>query len=142
MGITVVILRTVHGARHTMGELLRTHLDPDPASVVVARHAVRSELRKAGLDALADVATLLTSEVVTNAVRHAATPFAVQLDWNGQRVRVDVRDESPEPLRPRRPASPEPGGHGLRIIDALASRWGFEREHGDGKAVWFELDLA
>jgi hypothetical protein len=33
------------------------------------------------------------------------------------------------------------GGHGLRMVDALSTRWGVDRVDGAGKSVWFELPL-
>jgi hypothetical protein len=57
----------------------------------------------------------------------------------GDRVRIAIRDSGGGGRLPgiREPA--ERGGrHGLRLVDAIADRWGVE--HGS-TIVWFELDL-
>ena len=125
-----------------MAELLRADLQPQPSSVRAARQAVRSELSEHGLERLADTAMLLTSELVTNAVRHARTRFGLWLDWNSERVRIEVEDDSPEPLHPKAESRDQPGGLGLRLLATMASRWGFQHEQDNGKVVWFELDTA
>jgi anti-sigma regulatory factor (Ser/Thr protein kinase) len=139
-------------------ELLRTNLPALPASVRTARHAVKTRLRDEGLDELTDVATLLTSELATNAVRHARTEFALAIERDGPRVRVQVADGSADTPRAGPTARADsadaadgtrtgdapnaPGGLGLAVVTALSSRWGFEQRRGDGKVVWFELAAA
>ena len=88
----------------------------------------------------AQVALLLTSEIVSNA---AAVGGGCRLSaWYAPEaltLRVEVEDHSSE--IPDVPGPPEPAqlsGRGLRVVDALASRWGIERR-GTGKAVWFEI---
>jgi anti-anti-sigma factor len=113
----------------------------------------RAELRQAILGRLSDrdsaTATLLTSELVTNAVIHPGQavggPVELRITAYHDRIRVDVTDEGagfdPGALRPRPPR--EAGGHGLVVVDGLASRWGTSRLlAGDREAfcVWFELD--
>jgi len=113
----------------------------------------RVELRQAILGRLSDrdsaTATLLTSELVTNAVIHARQAVGgsvgLRITTYSDGVRVEVTDEGsgfdPEGLRPRQP--PEAGGHGLVVVDGLASRWGTTRcvvGDGEGFCVWFELD--
>ncbi len=115
-------------------------LAPESSSVATARHFVAAELSLRNLDRLVDVAVLLVSELVTNAVHHAGGPVRLQLAVDTDTVRVDVGDEVPDlPL-----AAPADGfaqgGRGLLIVEALASRWGVEAML-PGKRVWFELDL-
>jgi anti-sigma regulatory factor (Ser/Thr protein kinase) len=85
-----------------------------------------------------DVALLLTSELVTNAVRHGAGPVRLRLAWDDRGVRVEVADSSLE--RPiLRPIDREaPNGRGLLLVDAMSSGWGVETAD-DGKTVWFDL---
>ena len=112
----------------------------------------RAELREAFAGRLSDsdqtTLTLLISEVVTNAVIHpdpaVGDSVGLRITAHADRVRVEVSDAgsgfdaSALPPRPR-----ELGGHGLIVVDGLASRWGTSRtsEGADGFCVWFELDL-
>ncbi|GAU67117.1 hypothetical protein SSP35_04_01980 [Streptomyces sp. NBRC 110611] len=86
---------------------------------------------------LTEVATLLTSELVTNALVHA-DGGAVVTARVGDRLRVEVRDWAPG--RPQvGPATMEgTSGRGLMLVRALADAWGIRAE-GFGKCVWFEL---
>jgi anti-sigma regulatory factor (Ser/Thr protein kinase) len=104
-----------------------------------ARRFVAAALRRwECADDLVDLALLLTSELVTNAYRHAGTETRVTVGVDGDRVRVEVRDiGSGEPeLRPHDTSRVD--GRGLQIVDALAERWGYESNDG-GTSVWFEL---
>jgi anti-sigma regulatory factor (Ser/Thr protein kinase) len=85
---------------------------------------------------------LLTSEVVTNAIRHGGAHgpgdrVRVRVTRAGARVRVEVRDDGPGFASPRRS---EPGaGMGLELVASLANAWGSERDGGT-TVVWFEVD--
>jgi anti-sigma regulatory factor (Ser/Thr protein kinase) len=81
---------------------------------------------------------LLSTELITNAVRHTDSSCAVAVRWTGVRVRVEVTDVSP--ARPhRRHSSPEAeGGRGLLLVESLATAWGSAPDPA-GKTVWFEL---
>lgn len=84
-------------------------------------------------------ATLLVSELVTNAVKYGPEHEPIQLivDADGERARLTVHDLGRGPLPEMRDVDdPAPGGHGLRLVDALADRWGTER---GSTRVWFEL---
>jgi anti-sigma regulatory factor (Ser/Thr protein kinase) len=86
---------------------------------------------------------LLTSEVVTNAIRHSGSAplddVIVRVDPREDAVRVEVLNPGPS-FDPQVPASPSRTGTGLGLflVDALASRWGVETEDGRTK-VWFEV---
>src|SRR3954464_13219495 len=85
-------------------------------------------------------AVLLVSELVTNAVKYGPEHEAIRLivHTDGQRTRFTVHDLGLGPLpEMREPDDPAPGGHGLRLVDGLADRWGVER---GSTRVWFELD--
>lgn len=88
-------------------------------------------------ETLADL-ELLSTELITNAVRHTESSCTVTVCWTGMRVRVEVTDVSP--LRPhRRRSSPEAeGGRGLLLVESLATAWGSAPDPA-GKVVWFEL---
>jgi anti-sigma regulatory factor (Ser/Thr protein kinase) len=85
-------------------------------------------------------AVLLVSELVTNAVKYGPEdePIRLIVETDDQRARFTVHDKGRGPLPEMRDeADPAPGGHGLRMVDALADRWGVER---GSTRVWFELD--
>jgi two-component sensor histidine kinase len=81
---------------------------------------------------------LLVSEVVTNAVRHAAGGM-ILLDatLSPDHLLVRVHDESSQ--LPVRRAAGETGGWGLGLLDELSKQWGVEAHSRDGKSVWFEV---
>jgi anti-sigma regulatory factor (Ser/Thr protein kinase) len=87
-----------------------------------------------------DDAVLLVSELVTNAVKygpeHEAIRLIISSDDRGTRFTVHDLGLGPLPEM-RDQADPAPGGHGLRLVDALADRWGVER---GSTRVWFEFD--
>lgn len=106
----------------------------------LARRYVTS--RAAGWPAeLLDRTVLLTSELVTNAVRHGRGPIQLQVVEDVDRLRVEVTDGEPRlPDGPGKPAEDEERGRGLLILDQLADRWGSHpRGTLPGKVVWFEL---
>jgi anti-sigma regulatory factor (Ser/Thr protein kinase) len=117
-------------------------LDPVPASVGIARSLVRDSL--AGFDSDArEVALLLTSELVTNAILHARTPLQLGVLVDGGRALVCVADrlaESPA-LSARAHSHDRPGGRGLALVEDLADTWGTTTYSG-GKTVWFVLQTA
>jgi anti-sigma regulatory factor (Ser/Thr protein kinase) len=111
---------------------------PDRDAPRAARHFLDEALRKWGYaDRRLDDARLLLSELVTNAITHAHSPFSVSIRSQGQLVRLAVHDQSPIPPKPRF-ASPESGGRGLQIVAALSKDWGFVTTPL-GKTVWAEL---
>lgn len=85
---------------------------------------------------------LITSELVTNAVRHAGTELTVRVRAAASEVRIEVTDGATE--REPHLAAPDAGatgGVGLAIVEKLADAWGVE-QHPDGKAVWVSLATA
>lgn len=81
---------------------------------------------------------MVISELVTNAITHGAGTVRLSLEAQRDVVRVEVSDSgssSPHPL----PLDPDGvGGRGLRIVEAIAPRWGVQ-EDGKGKTVWAEV---
>lgn len=114
---------------------LTTGLD----AVAEARAQVRAIVRAWQVPVDAYVATLLTSELVTNAVRGEAHP-TVMLDvtCSASRLRVDVHDTSRTMPAPADASPDAETGRGLIIVGALADEWGFYATPG-GKAVYFAL---
>lgn len=114
-------------------------LAPELSSAPAARHWVTAQLDTAP-DDVRQTAALLASELVTNAVLHAATPVTVRLVHRPGTLRVEVSDDSPA-----MPANKEYGaeaatGRGLTVIEALSDAWGTSLED-PGKKVWFELGV-
>jgi anti-sigma regulatory factor (Ser/Thr protein kinase) len=110
-------------------------LPPTTASVPEARHFVDHALPST---CWADEVTLIVSELASNAVRHAETPFTVALQCDGAIVRVEVSDGATALPVLQRPPVDAITGRGLLIVEALATRWGVE-PNPSGKTVWFEL---
>ncbi|WP_089326525.1 ATP-binding protein [Actinomadura meyerae] len=104
-----------------------------------ARRAVRAVLAGWGVaEGDIDSAELLTSEVVTNAVRHGRVSGVVKVRVRVMdgRLRVDVTD--PEPGMPRVVAASDTdeGYRGMAIVAACADAWGWHPAAG-GKTVWW-----
>jgi anti-sigma regulatory factor (Ser/Thr protein kinase) len=109
-----------------------------PEAAGEARSFVRSALAAWRCDEADDVAVLLTSELVTNAVRHAKTPCTVEVRLEDGELRVAVEDQNTT-LPAKADVSPSSlTGRGLQLVDSLARGWGAELING-GKVVWFAL---
>ncbi|MGH2635855.1 MAG: ATP-binding protein [Actinomycetota bacterium] len=124
--------------RHT--ELRLPHASTAGAE---ARREVGRRLRGVlSLERLAD-ATLLTDELVTNAIRHARPEpdgsVGLRIEVARDCVRIAVTDGSPRFEWATRAAPDLAGGFGLLLVDRVSDRWGLSL---DGKkAVWFEIDV-
>jgi anti-sigma regulatory factor (Ser/Thr protein kinase) len=107
-----------------------------PATVGEARRALSRHPALA--DGLRDDLALVASEVVANAVMHgSSTPdehVLIHAEFGPRKVRITVTDGGRgfDPANAPRRAG---GGYGLRIVDALAQRWGVTPG-----SVWFELN--
>jgi GAF domain-containing protein/anti-sigma regulatory factor (Ser/Thr protein kinase) len=115
------------------------HLEPVVESTPVARHWVAAHLRDLP-DEVTGCAALLTSELVTNAVLHAATPLCITLHLLPGRIRVDVADGNPSFPSIKEYGKDAATGRGLTLFNTLASNWGVQAVDG-GKIVWFELPV-
>lgn len=103
-----------------------------------ARHAMRSWSL---LEAVVETATLLASELVTNALVHGRGPVDLRLRLTRDRLVLQAVDGGRHMPRRRRAGDEEEGGRGLQLVASMADRWGF-RATDDGKVVWAELDLS
>jgi anti-sigma regulatory factor (Ser/Thr protein kinase) len=87
------------------------------------------------------VIALLTSEIVTNAVRKASGVIQVQATLvNDRALRVEASDDHPALPVHRQPDHQAEGGRGILLVQALALRWGVDRE-ARRKVVWFEAPV-
>jgi anti-sigma regulatory factor (Ser/Thr protein kinase) len=120
-------------------------LSPSPESVKLGRDFTRATLRDWGMSALTDMAELVVSELVTNALRHGI-PAACELDGQ-QVVRLRLLAQAPfamcmvtDPARTipvLREADPAAEcGRGLTVVDACCVRWGWHLLDEGGKVVW------
>jgi anti-sigma regulatory factor (Ser/Thr protein kinase) len=109
-----------------------------------ARSYVRRQLAGRVSEIDCDDVVVLTSELVTNAVRHGGAgeddTVVVHLAIAADVLRVEVCDhgpgfEAPAALRPRA----QGGGNGLILVERLSSSWGVSGD--DGTCVWFERPL-
>jgi anti-sigma regulatory factor (Ser/Thr protein kinase) len=107
-------------------------------SVTEARRFVLDALANWRLDALADTAALLTSEIVTNAVLHARTPMDLVVQRLRDGVAVEVTDGSRKQPRARRVTPDSTNGRGMALLEQLASTWGVT-VHRAGKTVRFTV---
>ncbi|HEY4377579.1 MAG TPA: ATP-binding protein [Acidimicrobiales bacterium] len=118
-----------------------TLLQARASSAGLARRFVCATLLSWQADALIDIAQLLTSELVTNAVIHAGTDIELQLEQTSQGIRCEVTDHGAGTPVARLAKPEELGGRGLHLVDAMSKCWGVRRSPG-AKAVWFELTNA
>ena len=121
--------------------LRRIALDAEPAAAAEARTEVRAAIFAWDLPVDASVAILLTSELVTNAIRHETGPVIIlDLGYARGQLRVDVHDTSRlPPTLVNTPADAE-AGRGLMLVASLSDDWGYYRTRA-GKAVYFTLGL-
>lgn len=117
---------------------LELQLPPTPQTPGVARRRL-TERFAAGLDKdeLRDAA-LLISELVTNAVLHGRGHVELSARLDDDRLTVDVADQGGGFEASGRDRGLDAvGGHGLNIVDAVASRWGI---YEGSSHVWFVLE--
>lgn len=110
-----------------------------PRGVPLRRSLVREICELLDFEAVADVAELLASEIVTNAVLHPSTDqVAVVVEARHGELVVSVTDGDRRPPALRQPTPEALGGRGMLLLDSLAEQWGVT-ELPEGKAVWFTL---
>jgi len=110
-----------------------------PAAPGEARRQVRAAIRAWDVPVDEDVAVLLASELVTNAVTHqAGRALTLVLTCSPGRLRVDVHDPSRSLPVLASASSDDETGRGLMLVDTLSDEWGSYRTPA-GKAVYFTL---
>ena len=132
-------MRTMVPGRATDLHAYRVRLTRGPAAAGEARGQVRAAVRAWNAPVDEDVAVLLTSELVTNAINHAAGgAVTLGLRCTRDQLRIDVHDASPcLPVPVAVPADAE-AGRGLALVASLSATWGFYRTPA-GKVVYFTL---
>lgn len=114
---------------------LRFHIEPAARYLSVSRTVIRTVARGCGRGDC-DAVVMVASELLANAVRHAANSVELRVEFHDGHTRVDVLDDGDgwprlhhvEPLSER-------GGRGLSIVDRLSAAWGVEHLI-PGKQVW------
>ncbi|GGL89771.1 ATPase [Streptomyces fumigatiscleroticus] len=122
------------------------YIPNDLRAVTVSRRTLRLILTVHGLIRLVDVAELLATELISNAVRHTKGPAALRVRWSPPgALRLGAGDADPEPPEPPQPLVPGTDleeGRGLTLVRACADLWGWQpltRDGNRGKYVWCEL---
>ena len=117
----------------------RVRLTTGPAAAAEARSQVRAAICAWDVPVDPGVAVLLTSELVTNAIRHEpGETITLTISFSCGQLRVDVHDTSCSlPVLVDAPADAETG-RGLMLVATLSAEWGVYRTPA-GKAVYFTL---
>lgn len=116
-------------------------LAPQPRSVAAARRFVREHLDFHDLQMLEEDITLVASELATNAVVHAGTPFTVTITASADTVVLSVKDDSSaKPTRGDAEVG-DSAGRGLAIVDVVSRDWGMVVDLCVGKSVWAAFDV-
>jgi len=115
-------------------------LAPEPGSAAKSRAFVSRHLAEHQLPHLEDNIRLVASELATNAVVHAQTPFTMTLSRTGSRVLLSATDSAPRAPRRRSPRVGDEGGYGLIIMELLSLAWGVTRDENQVKTIWASFD--
>ena len=120
-------------------DVCRVRLTTGPAAAAEARGQVRAAIRAWDIPVDPDVAVLLTSELVTNAIGHEpGDTIMLAITCSFGQLRVDVHDASRTlPVLVDAPVDAE-AGRGLMLVATLSATWGMYRTPA-GKAVYFVL---
>lgn len=122
-----------------IGTRMEAFFDAHPESVRAAREFVAAALAAWSLDDLSEVATLCTSEVATNAIRHAGTAFRLAVEARTAEVLVEVEDRGGGEPTVELPDAEAESGRGMWLVTATSGRWGSETLRSGGKVVWFSV---
>jgi anti-sigma regulatory factor (Ser/Thr protein kinase) len=124
-------------AHATRAEFSQVFL-PVPEAVAAVRRFVAEVLHHWHEPDLVPDASLVVSELATNAVLHASSPFRVSVDRSIGVVCVAIQDVTPEPAEQQDTGGQDASGRGMVIVEALSRRWGCDALP-TGKVVWAEL---
>ena len=139
---TVLLVGQLVGDRAAAGPTLRRTLPATAESASVARWLVTDLLRELVDEDTLDTAALLTTELVSNAIRQTREELVLTVRLAAGRMRVGVADSSHRRPQLVQVGSRDTSGRGLHLVEAMADRWGVEPDgRGLGKTVWFELDV-
>ncbi|HEX5400963.1 MAG TPA: ATP-binding protein [Pseudonocardiaceae bacterium] len=121
---------------------VRTSLPAGTMAVPAARRCTSDTMNSWGIaDRAREIAELVVSELVGNAVEHGGGVAEFALTLHDDTVRVEVVDHNADLPVPSHPDPFEARHRGLLIVAALSTRWG-SAHVGTGKSVWAELPNA
>jgi hypothetical protein len=120
-------------------------LRPSPESVTTGREFTRTTLRDWDMVGVTDLAELVVSELLTNALRHGipsarrvADDYPIRLKLLGQApyLMCMVTDPGAEIPMLRESGLFAESGRGLNVVESCSVRWGWHLLDGGGKVVW------
>lgn len=115
----------------------RLRLTPGPAAAAEARAKVLAAVDAWDLPVDGDVAAVLTSDLVTYAIRHAVNEaLTLGIRCLPGQVRVEVHQPARSPASAAEQA--DAARHELALISRLSAEWGFQRTIA-GTAVFYAL---
>jgi anti-sigma regulatory factor (Ser/Thr protein kinase) len=126
-----------------MCRLTSAELDAGNSAPLAARRWIDVLLEHWELSALSDAAKLLTSEMVTNAIRHTRSGPTVTASVADGFLEIGVTDG--DALRmPQQSTAQDPwaaGGRGLILMEEFSDEWGIA-VLPEGKQVWVQVEIA
>jgi anti-anti-sigma regulatory factor/anti-sigma regulatory factor (Ser/Thr protein kinase) len=142
------VFATLEAARAQAGlerqtlSMINDELLPVSGAARRARNVTTDACLRWQLPELLAPASLIASELVSNAVDHAHTMMTLRLTLQSRYLQIAVRDgAAEEPALPAGPGDPAgKRGRGLLLVDAAASSWGWLPTE-NGKVVWASLRL-
>jgi anti-sigma regulatory factor (Ser/Thr protein kinase) len=123
-----------------MAPALEHALPKSMEAPAMAREAIRRLEGQVSAE-MVDDATLLVSELMTNAVKYGGEGgLRLEIDIEADRLRAEIIDQGdgfePRTRTERRLVLSDEGGWGLHLVESLADEWGV---HEGSTHVWFEL---
>lgn len=122
-------------AKEPVPQRVHARLEPTVDAPRIARDLAEDACWDWELPEVATPVKIVSSELVTNAVRHAGTVVDLTVSMRDHGVRVSVRDGASALARMQTPTESDDHGRGLLIVDSLATAWG-NVPLGEGKTVW------
>lgn len=123
----------------TRGRSISCRYDPELPAARKARADIRATLSDWGLGVHADIAELILSELVANAVRHGEGPVRTRISHDGRYLHLEVHDDGPGRLVRRSVSREDESGRGLAVIEGLIGVRGsidvWNDPIGDGKTI-------
>jgi anti-sigma regulatory factor (Ser/Thr protein kinase) len=111
---------------------------PVPTAAKAARTFLRDVLEAWGLASCCDVGEVVVTELTTNALLHARSPFRVVVALSANAVRISVHDRDPVLPERAETSTGATSGRGLALVEGLSVNWGCGHRV-DGKEVWAEI---